>query len=87
MSKEIQNLEPKALWKHFYNLTQIPRPSGKEQASIEFIKKFAQDLKLEVIVDEVGNVIVRKPATPGMETCSPPAAASWRGGLTEPCDR
>jgi len=67
MSKEIQNLEPKALWKHFYNLTQIPRPSGKEQASIEFIKKFAQDLKLEVIVDEVGNVIVRKPATPGME--------------------
>ncbi len=67
MSKEIQNLEPKALWKHFYNLTQIPRPSGKEQASIEFIKKFAHDLKLEVIVDEVGNVIVRKPATPGME--------------------
>ncbi|NOU16635.1 MAG: aminoacyl-histidine dipeptidase [Bacteroidales bacterium] len=67
MSKEIQNLEPKALWKHFYNLTQIPRPSGKEQASIEFIKKFAQDLKLEVIVDEVGNVIVRKPATSGME--------------------
>ncbi|NVO12206.1 MAG: aminoacyl-histidine dipeptidase [Bacteroidales bacterium] len=67
MSKEIQNLEPKALWKHFYNLTQIPRPSGKEQASIEFVKKFAQDLKLEVIVDEVGNVIVRKPATPGME--------------------
>jgi len=67
MSKEIQNLEPKALWNHFYNLTQIPRPSGKEQASIDFIKKFAQELKLETIVDSVGNVIVRKPATPGME--------------------
>jgi len=67
MSKEIQNLQPKALWKQFYNLTQIPRPSGKEQAVIEFIKKFATDLKLEVIVDAVGNVIVRKPATPGME--------------------
>ena len=67
MSKEIQNLEPKALWKHFYSLTQIPRPSGKEQASIDFIKKFAAELKLETIVDEVGNVIVRKPATPGME--------------------
>jgi len=67
MSKEIQNLKPQGLWKHFYNLTQIPRPSGKEQASIEFVKKFAQDLKLETIVDEVGNVIVRKPATPGME--------------------
>ncbi len=67
MSKEIQNLQPKGLWKQFYNLTQIPRPSGKEQAVIEFIKKFATDLKLEVIVDNVGNVIVRKPATPGME--------------------
>jgi dipeptidase D len=67
MSKEIQNLQPKALWKNFYSLTQIPRPSGKEQASIEFVKKFAQDLKLETIVDKVGNVIVRKPATPGME--------------------
>ncbi len=67
MSKEIQNLKPQGLWKQFYNLTQIPRPSGKEQASIDFIKKFAQELKLETIVDEVGNVIVRKPATPGME--------------------
>lgn len=67
MSKEILNLKPAGLWKQFYNLTQIPRPSGKEQASIEFVKKFAHDLKLEVIVDEVGNVIVRKPATPGME--------------------
>lgn len=67
MSKEIQNLEPKVLWKHFYNLTQIPRPSKKEQASIEFVKKFAKDLKLEVIEDSVGNVIVRKPATPGQE--------------------
>lgn len=67
MSKEIQNLKPQALWKHFYSLTQIPRPSGKEQASVEFIKKFAHDLKLETIVDKVGNVIVRKPATPGME--------------------
>lgn len=67
MSKEIQNLEPKVLWKHFYNLTQIPRPSRHEKATIEFIKKFAQDLKLEAIIDEVGNIIVRKPATPGME--------------------
>jgi len=67
MSKEIQNLEPKVLWKHFYNLTQIPRPSRFEKASVEFIKKFAQDLKLETIIDEVGNIIVRKPATPGME--------------------
>lgn len=67
MSKEIQNLKPQLLWNHFYSLTQIPRPSGFEQATVEFIKKFAQNLKLEYIVDEVGNIIVRKPATPGME--------------------
>jgi dipeptidase D len=67
MSKEILNLEPKALWKHFYSLTQIPRPSKKEKAVIEFVTKFGKDLGLETIVDEVGNVIIRKPATKGME--------------------
>ena len=67
MSKEILNLEPKALWKHFYSLTQIPRPSKKEAKVIEFMKKFGEDLGLETIVDEVGNVIIKKPAMPGME--------------------
>jgi dipeptidase D len=67
MSKEITNLEPKALWKHFYSLTQIPRPSKKEAQVIEFMKKFGEDLGLETIVDEVGNVIIKKPATEGME--------------------
>jgi len=67
MSEEIKNLEPKPLWNHFYNLTQIPRPSKKEAAIIAFCKKFGEDLGLETIVDEVGNVIIKKPATPGME--------------------
>ncbi len=67
MSKEILNLEPKALWKNFYSLTQIPRPSKKEGKVIEFVKKFGEDLGLETIVDEVGNVIIKKPATEGME--------------------
>ncbi len=67
MSKEILELEPKALWKNFYALTQIPRPSKKEGKVIEFVKKFGEDLGLETIVDEVGNVIIKKPATPGME--------------------
>ncbi len=67
MSKEILNLEPKALWKNFYDLTQIPRPSKKEGKVIEFMKKFGENLNLETIVDEVGNVIIRKPATEGME--------------------
>lgn len=67
MSKEILNLEPKAVWKHFYSLTQIPRPSKKERGAVDFVIKFGKDLGLEVIEDKVGNVIIRKPATPGME--------------------
>ena len=67
MNKEIQNLEPKMLWKHFKSLTQIPRPSKKEAMVIKYMEKFGKDLGLETIVDEVGNVIIRKPATPGME--------------------
>ncbi len=67
MSNPILSLEPNALWKHFYNLTQIPRPSKHEKAVIDFVVKFGKDNNLETIVDEVGNVIIRKPATPGME--------------------
>ncbi|MFO8021154.1 MAG: aminoacyl-histidine dipeptidase [Perlabentimonas sp.] len=67
MSNQILNLEPKALWKHFYSLTQIPRPSKHEQAAVDFVVKFGEEHGLETIVDEVGNVVIRKPATPGME--------------------
>ncbi len=67
MSKEILNLEPKEVWKHFYSLTQIPRPSKHEDAIQDFMMKFGQDLGLETIKDKVGNIIIRKPATAGME--------------------
>lgn len=67
MSEEIKNLEPKNLWKHFYNITQIPHPSRKEEKLRAFIIQFAKNLNLETIVDEVGNLIIRKPATKGME--------------------
>ncbi len=67
MSKDILNLEPKALWKNFYSLTQIPRPSKKEVQVQEFVVNFGKSLGLETFTDEVGNVIIRKPATPGME--------------------
>lgn len=67
MSEEIKNLEPKALWENFYKLTQIPRPSKHEDEIQAFAKKFGEDLGLETIKDEVGNIIIRKPATPGME--------------------
>ena len=67
MSKEITNLEPALLWKNFYSLTQIPRPSKHEEKVRDFLVQFGKNLGLETILDEVGNVIIRKPATPGME--------------------
>ena len=67
MSKEILNLEPKAVWKHFYALTQIPRPSKHENAVVDYIVKFGKKLGLETVVDDVQNVVIRKPASPGME--------------------
>lgn len=67
MSTDILSLEPSALWNHFYRLTQIPRPSGHEEAVRAYIVDFAKRCGLEWLVDEAGNVIVRKPATEGME--------------------
>ena len=67
MSDEIRNLEPKALWNNFYLLTQVPRPSKHEDAIQAFMMKFGEDLGLETKKDEVGNVIIKKPASPGME--------------------
>jgi dipeptidase D len=67
MSKEILDLQPALLWKNFYSLTQIPRPSKHEAKIREFIARFGKNLGLETIEDEVGNVIIRKPATKGME--------------------
>lgn len=69
MSHDILQLNPPAVWKHFYSLTQIPRPSGKEAQIREFIADFGKNLGLETLVDDVGNVIIRKPATSGMENC------------------
>jgi dipeptidase D len=63
----ITSLEPKQLWNYFYQITQIPRPSKSEKKIAEFIVKFAKENGLESMVDKVGNVIVRKPASKGME--------------------
>ena len=64
---EITQIEPQIIWKNFAALNAIPRPSKKEEKVIEFIKNFGENLGLETTVDEVGNVIIKKPATPGME--------------------
>ncbi len=67
MNKDLSSLKPNSLWKHFETLTQVPRPSKKEERIIQVVKEFGEKLELETIVDEVGNVIIKKPATPGME--------------------
>ncbi|GHA44094.1 aminoacyl-histidine dipeptidase [Salinimicrobium marinum] len=67
MSNEIRALEPKPLWNKFADLNAVPRPSKKEERVIKFMKNFGNNLGLETLVDSVGNVIIRKPATAGME--------------------
>lgn len=66
MNSEIRQLEPKQLWNKFADLNAVPRPSKKEERVIAFMKQFGENLGLETQVDKVGNVIIKKPATPGM---------------------
>ncbi|PCJ98281.1 MAG: cytosol nonspecific dipeptidase [Flavobacteriaceae bacterium] len=68
MSKEIRQLEPKTVWNKFADLNAVPRPSKKEERVIQFMLDFGTSLKLETFKDAVGNVIIRKPASKGMET-------------------
>src|SRR5690606_27030649 len=67
MNSEIRNLEPKQLWNKFADLNAVPRASKKEGQVIAFMKDFGKKLNLETIEDEVGIVIIKKPATSGME--------------------
>ncbi len=67
MSKEITQLKPTAVWKYFYDLTQIPRPTHHAQKAAEYIKSVGEKLGLETHMDEVGNVVIRKPASKGFE--------------------
>ena len=67
MSKNIQELQPASLWGYFHELTQIPRPSNHEEKIRDFVENFGKSLNLETLRDAAGNIIIRKPATPGME--------------------
>ncbi|NJB72283.1 dipeptidase D [Saonia flava] len=68
MSKEIRQLKPKEVWNKFADLNAVPRPSKKEERVIQFMLDYGKALSMETFKDEVGNVIIRKPATTGMET-------------------
>ncbi|PKR81745.1 cytosol nonspecific dipeptidase [Brumimicrobium salinarum] len=67
MSNEVRALEPKAIWENFANLNEVPRPSKKEERVIQFMVDFGKSLGLETATDKIGNIIIKKPATAGME--------------------
>ncbi|PQB07615.1 cytosol nonspecific dipeptidase [Polaribacter filamentus] len=67
MSQDIRNQEPTIVWNHFADLNAVPRPSKKEERVIQFMVDFGKKLHLETFVDKVGNVIIKKPASSGME--------------------
>lgn len=67
MNKNIGTLKPQALWRFFADICSIPHPSAKEAALREYIVAFAMRNNIEHKVDKAGNVILRKPATAGME--------------------
>ena len=64
---EIQNLNPQCIWKNFYALTQVPRPSGHLEKVQQFLLDFAKQVGVEAFKDPADNIVMRKPASPGME--------------------
>ena len=64
---EIKNLKPECIWKNFYALTQVPRPSGHLEKIQQFLLEFAKKAGVEGFKDNAGNIIMRKPAYAGME--------------------
>lgn len=67
MNSLIKTLEPISIWSHFADLNAVPRPSKKEERVIQFMMDFGKNLNLETFKDNAGNVVIKKPATTGME--------------------
>ncbi|MCF6242661.1 MAG: aminoacyl-histidine dipeptidase, partial [Bacteroidales bacterium] len=67
----ISKLKPELVWKYFDEITQIPRPSKKEEKIIDYLLNFAKKHQLEAEKDNAGNVVIIKPATMGMENATP----------------
>lgn len=67
MSNAVRDLEPRLVWNFFEDLNAVPRPSKKEERVVAFMEQFARDRQLDYTRDHVSNIIMRKPATPGLE--------------------
>ncbi len=63
-----KDLQPQAIWQYFYEITQVPRPSKKEEKIILYLKDFAKKFNLELLQDKTGNILIKKPATNGKES-------------------
>ena len=70
-TSDIRELQPQGLWQNFYKICQVAHPSHHLEAITKMVVEFGESLGLETLVDEVGNVLIRKPATPGMENATP----------------
>lgn len=71
MSKEVRQLQPAVVWNHFEDLNAVPRASKKEEQVLQFLKDFARGHELDFEQDDIGNLVIRKPATNGMEDRRP----------------
>ena len=67
-TSEILSLTPETVWKYFYELTKIPRPTGQMEDVTKYVIDFGKSLNLETVQDKVGNVLIKKAATKGYET-------------------
>lgn len=68
---DLRNLKPECIWRNFYDLTQVPHPSGHLEKMQQFLLDFAKRIGVEAFKDEAENIVMRKPATPGMENRKP----------------
>lgn len=67
LADALESLEPRDVFQNFYGITQVPRPSGQMEQIRQYLVDFGEGLGLETLVDEAGNVLIRKPAAPGFE--------------------
>jgi dipeptidase D len=82
----VASLGPQDVFENFYNITQVPRPSGHLDQIQEFLVDFGNGLGLETLVDGAGNVLIRKPASPGMENLQGVVLQAHMDMVAQPAD-
>jgi len=84
MNNELYQLKPERLWFYFGEILKIPRPSKKEEKIIEYLKQFGELHNLETLQDQVGNIIIRKPASKGAENA---LSVCFQGHVDMVCEK